>query len=90
MPGVPVYLSGPQYPGGRILNFDAFQLAAADAQGDLLRNFARDFVAVQADLVLRRDFPLTERLHLQFRAEAFSLFNHPNFSNIDNNLGEGP
>ncbi len=68
----------------------SFQLAAANAQGDLPRNFARDFGAVQADLALRRDFPLSERLHLQFRAEAFNLFNRPNFSNIDNNLGDGP
>jgi carboxypeptidase family protein/TonB-dependent receptor-like protein len=90
VPGVPVYLYGSQYPGGRILNFNAFQPAAADTQGNVPRNFARDFGEAQADFALRRDFPITERLHLQFRAEAFNVFNHPNFSNINNSLRDGP
>ena len=90
VPGVPIYLFGSQYPGGRILNFNAFQPAPNNTQGDLPRNFARDFGAVQADLALRREFPIHDRLHLQFRAEAFNLFNHPNFSQIDNSLGDGP
>jgi outer membrane receptor protein involved in Fe transport len=90
VPGVPIYLFGPQFPGGRILNFNAFQPAPGGGQGDLPRNIARDFRAVQADLALRRDFPVHDRLHLQFRAEAFNLLNHPNFSQIDQNLGDGP
>ena len=44
----------------------------------------------QVDLALRRDFPLTERLHLQFRAEAFNLFNHPMFGDVYSYLGNGP
>jgi hypothetical protein len=90
VPSVPTYLFGPQFPGGKILNFNAFQPAPNNMQGDLPRNFARDFGAVQADFALRRDFRITDRIHLQFRAEAFNLFNHPNFSQIDNSLGDGP
>ena len=33
------------------------------------------------DLSIVRKFALTERLSLQFRADAFNLFNHPNFTN---------
>jgi len=90
VPGVPIYLHGSQYPGGRILNFNAFQADPSGGQGNLPRNMARDFGWVQLDFALRRDFPIKERLHLQFRAEAFNIFNHPNFTNIDNNLGDGP
>jgi hypothetical protein len=35
------------------------------------------------DLAVRREFPIYERLKLQFRAEAFNLFNHPNFGTIN-------
>lgn len=35
------------------------------------------------DLAVRREFPIYERLRLQFRAEAFNVFNHPNFGTIN-------
>jgi hypothetical protein len=30
------------------------------------------------DVSVARDFRFTERMRLQFRSEAFNLFNHPN------------
>ena len=32
------------------------------------------------DFSISKDFQLWERLHLQFRAELFNIFNHPNFA----------
>jgi hypothetical protein len=39
------------------------------------------------DAAARRDFPIGERLKLQFRAEAFNVFNHPNFGTIETSFG---
>ena len=43
----------------------------------------RGFGAWQVNIAARRDFPLYERLKLQFRAEAFNVLNHANFGFID-------
>ena len=106
--GVPFYLYGSQYPGGRIINNTvptAAQVTAAGCapltatnakgafctpptgrQGTLGRNVVRGFAFWQADIALRRQFNLTEKVNLQFRAEAFNLFNHPNFGTIQTSL----
>jgi len=83
--GQPLYLHGSQYPGGREINPAAFSEPATGQIGNAPRNFVRGFGAWQMDFALRREFPLHERLKLMFRAEAFNLFNHPNFGVIDSN-----
>jgi hypothetical protein len=72
-------------PGGRAINPNAFAIASSGL-GDASRNSARGFDAMQMDLAVRRDFPIHERLKLQFRAEAFNVFNHPNFGQVDGNF----
>jgi hypothetical protein len=90
VPGQPLYLYGSQYPGGRVINYNAFTPAPAGVDGNTGRNSARGFDAVQLNMTLRRDFPIHERLHLQFRADAFNVLNHPMFSGINNYLSYGP
>lgn len=80
----PLYLYGPQYPGGRSLNQAAFQAATGNnGQGDAPRNFARGFGEAQINIAVRREFLSHDRLSLQFRAEAFNVLNHPNFGEVD-------
>jgi hypothetical protein len=88
--GQPLYVDGSQYPGRRGINFNAFTAAPTGINGNTPRNYARGFNAVQADLALRREFPIRDRLRLQFRAEAFNIFNRPNFGSLYNQLALGP
>lgn len=84
--GVPLYLYGTQYPGGKAFNPAAFVNPPLGQQGNLGRNVLRGFGAWQSDLALHRQFRLTERLGLQFRTEFFNIFNHPNFGAPTNSL----
>jgi Ca-activated chloride channel family protein len=77
--GVPVYLEDQSVAAGRRLNPAAFAVPLNFRQGTLARNSLRGFPLSQVDLALHRQFSFTERVSLQFRAEAFNLFNHPNF-----------
>ena len=86
VPGQPFELYGPQYPGGKIFNKNAFTPAPAGQQGDFGRNALRGFGATQVDLALQRQFRLTENVGLRFRAELFNIFNHPNFASPTNKL----
>ena len=90
--GRPLYLYGPQYPGGRMFNGGpnaanpAFVLPAETAAGNAPRNMLRGFGAKQINLGVRRDFSLADHAKLQFRFDTFNPFNHPNFGYIDPSL----
>ena len=81
IPGVPLVLRGTQFPGGKIFNRAAFTAAPVGQQGNFGRNVLRGFGAWQADVGLQRQFHITEKTGLRFRAEFFNIFNHPNFGN---------
>jgi hypothetical protein len=78
VPGVPLWITGPNIAGGKEINPAAFRTPST-LQGDLGRNALRGFDAAQVDLTLRRQFELPNRFSLQARADVFNLFNHPNF-----------
>jgi hypothetical protein len=79
--GQPFWISSASAPGGKILNANAFSIPPTIRQGTEGRNDIPGFGLTQVDLSISRNFPITERIHLQFRADAFNLFNHPNFTN---------
>ena len=85
-PGVPLELHGSQFPGGKIFNRAAFTAPPAGQQGNFGRNVLRGFAAAQADVALQRQFHVTEKAGLRFRAEFFNIFNRPNFGNPINTL----
>jgi outer membrane receptor protein involved in Fe transport len=85
--GVPLYIDDVSAPGGRRINRAAFApvpvvpgTSTPIRQGSLGRNALRGFPFFQTDLTLRRQFDLSERVNLQFRADFFNIFNHPNFA----------
>jgi hypothetical protein len=87
VPGQPLIIADPTVPGGRRFNAAAFVdppsvpgfpgVPARD--GNFGRNILRELAILQTDVSLGRNFSLTEALKLQFRWEAFNLFNHPMF-----------
>ncbi len=61
------------------LNPAAFTTPASGAFGNAGRNLGRGPDNWQLDTALTKRIPLTERLNLVFRGEAFNLFNHPQY-----------
>jgi hypothetical protein len=88
VPGQPFYLAGGTfnpaafctpgtadslYPGG----------TCPAGFGDVPRNFLRGPGVWQLDLALAKQIPVSERVQVQFRAEAFNVFNRAMYANPD-------
>lgn len=81
-----VYKKG--IPGGRQIDPTIFTVTAdPTGVGNAPRNFLRGFGEIQANVTVQREFPIYERVNLQFRAEAFNIANHPNFGTVNTTCG---
>jgi hypothetical protein len=54
--------------------------------GNIGRNTFRGPFGVRFDMSVGKQFQITERLRMKFSAEAFNLFNHPNFDTPNNDV----
>jgi len=81
--GVPLYLPNAS-PAG-YLNPAAF-VKQATGFGNAGRNILTSPGFEDIDFSIAKTTTIKERAALQFRAEAFNLFNHPNFGQPVNNL----
>lgn len=78
VPGQDPYLPSDQRTTGRWFNTAAFATPAAFTFGNVGRNTMTGPGLVTLDTSLSKLTQITERVGLQFRAEAFNLANHPN------------
>ncbi|HSD45621.1 MAG TPA: TonB-dependent receptor, partial [Pyrinomonadaceae bacterium] len=72
---------------GQWFNTSAFAFPAPGTFGNAGRNILDGPGFQNVNISLMKNTALSERVNLQFRAEAFNLFNHPNFNLPDNFLG---
>ena len=81
-------------PGGSTIaewiNPAAFAVPASGTFGDAPRDVARGPGAWQMDLGIGKHIPVSERVQLEFRAECFNIFNHPQYGLPQSDLSAGP
>src|SRR5262249_5297232 len=86
VPGVPVILPNPN--PSHWVNPAAF-IRQPTGFGNSGRNILTGPGFQDVDLSIAKDTHIAERVSIQFRCEAFNLFNHPNFAQPQNNLAVG-
>ncbi len=69
-------------------NVAAFAPITTARFGNIGRNTLRGPGVINNDLSLFRDFTITERFKLTFKAEAFNVTNTPHFANPDGNVND--
>jgi hypothetical protein len=79
-PGADWHLDDNLKSTSRFFNTSAFLSPAAGTFGNVGRNVIIGPGLVNADIVLARYIRVNEGLRLQFRAEFFNTFNHPNYN----------
>lgn len=71
-------------------NVSDFEDPTCNCFGNAGKNILEGPGEKSADLSIRKIFNLSERFRLEFRTEFFNAFNHPVFSQPDNNIDDGP
>jgi hypothetical protein len=79
VPGVPLFPAGTRNPA-LWFNPAAFTPAPPLQFGNAGKGIINGPSLIVLDAAIMRNFKLTERFNLQFRAEGFNLPNHPNFA----------
>ena len=91
VPGVPLWVPNHSWPNSSY-NINAFTPNPAydgtpgENIGNVGRNSLRGPAYFQFDLSGMKNFPITKRVTVQFRADIFNLFNHPNFEGPDGGI----
>ena len=85
VPGVPVYFHNSGDPL-QYLNPEAFELPAVGQFGNLGRGAIRGPGVKNFDFSIVKNWRMHDHYRVQFRAEMFNAFNHPNFTAVDPNL----
>ena len=83
----PAALAGDQRSLAQWFSINAFVQSAAFTAGTEPRYSFYGPGIENWDTSLMRNFPIRERLRLQFRGEFYNTFNHPNFKNPNTTLG---
>jgi hypothetical protein len=72
--------------GGFFINPAAFAIPTSGSFGSCAPRAFHGPGIQDTDLSLFKQFKMTERVQMQFRAEFFNAFNHPNFQNPNANI----
>ena len=70
-------------------NTAAFTPAAAGTFGTFERNSLRGPKAANVDMAIFKNFPVSSRLKIQFRAEAINVLNRVNYNNPNATITAG-
>jgi hypothetical protein len=70
-------------------NTAAFEAPAPGYFGNAAPGSIRGPGLVNFDMAFYKDFRITERQKIEFRAELFNIFNHTNFNAVDTTYGDG-
>jgi hypothetical protein len=81
--GVPASTGG---PGPLLFNPNAFAAPTGLTFGDAGRNILHRPRTTNFDMSLLKDFKFNESTGVEFRAEAFNIFNHTQWNGVDNDI----